>query len=95
MDFQSVFFCCREKRKQDKAAARNKKAEEERKEKAEAAAAAAAQEAAAAEAGGDARKVRQVEKKLMQKQRSKLRSLSASLVSSTSLCTVTAASHLP
>ena len=74
----------REKRKHDKAAARNKKAEEEKRQKEEAAAAAAAQEAAAAEAAADARKARQVEKKAMQKQRSKLRTLSASLVSSKS-----------
>ena len=87
-------FDCREKRKQDKAAARNKKAEEEKREKEEAAAAAAAQEAAAAEAAADARKIRQVEKKLMQKQRSKLRSLSASLVSSMSLCIITATAQL-
>ena len=72
----------REKRKSDKAAARNRKAEDEKREKEEAAAAAAAQEAAAAEAAAEARKTRQVEKKAMQKQRSKLRSLSASLISS-------------
>ncbi len=68
----------------DKAAARNKKAEDEKREKEEAAAAAAAAEAAAAEAATEARKARQVEKKAMQKQRSKLRTLSASLVSSES-----------
>lgn len=72
----------REKRKSNKAAARNKKAEDEKREKEEAAAAAAAQEAVAAEAAAEARKLRQVEKKAMQKQRSKLRSLSASLISS-------------
>lgn len=73
---------CREKRKTDKAAARNKKAEDEKREKEEAAAAAAAAEAAAAETAAKERKARQVEKKAMQKQRSKLRTLSASLVSS-------------
>lgn len=72
----------REKRKSDKAAARNRKAEDEKREKEEAAAAAAAQEAVAAEAAAEARKTRQVEKKAMQKQRSKLRTLSASLISS-------------
>lgn len=72
----------REKRKSDKAAARNKKAEDEKREKEEAAAAAAAQQAVAAEAAVEARKLRQVEKKAMQKQRSKLRTLSASLISS-------------
>ena len=77
-----MFLYCREKRKHDKAAARNKKAEDEKKQKEEAAAAAAAEEAAAAEAAADARKARQVEKKAIQKQRSKLRTLSASLVSS-------------
>lgn len=76
----------REKRKSDKAAARNKKAEDEKREKEEAAAAAAAQEAMAAEAAVEARKLRQVEKKAMQKQRSKLRTLSASLISSECLC---------
>ncbi|DBA66447.1 hypothetical protein WJX79_001146 [Trebouxia sp. C0005] len=74
----------REKRKMDKAAARNKKAEDEKREKEEAAAAAAAAEAAAAEAASKERKARQVEKKAMQKQRSKLRTLSSSLVSSKS-----------
>lgn len=74
----------REKRKSDKAAARNKKAEDEKREKEEAAAAAAAQEAVAAEAAVEARKLRQVEKKAMQKQRSKLRTLSAPLISSES-----------
>ncbi|KAL3137123.1 hypothetical protein ABBQ32_006697 [Trebouxia sp. C0010 RCD-2024] len=74
----------REKRKSDKAAARNRKAEDEKREKEEAAAAAAAQEAVAAEAAAEARKTRQVEKKAMQKQRSKLRTLSASLISSKS-----------
>ena len=68
----------------DKAAARNKKAEDEKKEKEEAAAAAAAAEAAAAEAATKERKARQVDKKAMQKQRSKLRTLSSSLVSSES-----------
>jgi hypothetical protein len=72
----------------DKAAARNKKAEDEKREKEEAAAAAAAAEAAAAEAATKERKARQVEKKAMQKQRSKLRTLSSSLVSSESHLTV-------
>lgn len=78
----------REKRKSDKAAARNKKAEDEKREKEEAAAVAAAEEAAAADAAAEARKLRQVEKKAMQKQRSKLRSLSSSLVSSKCLAPV-------
>lgn len=87
-DFKQYFWPFREKRKMDKAAARNKKAEDEKREKEEAAAAAAAAEAAAAEAATKERKARQVEKKAMQKQRSKLRTLSSSLVSSKSHLTV-------
>ena len=87
-DFKQYFWPFREKRKMDKAAARNKKAEDERREKEEAAAAAAAAEAATAEAASKERKTRQVEKKAMQKQRSKLRTLSSSLVSSESHSTL-------
>ncbi len=66
---------CRDRRKQEKYLARNAAKLEAEAKAAEEAAAAAAAEAAAATAAGEAKKLRQVERKAMQKERSRLRNI--------------------
>ena len=65
----------RDRRKQEKYLARNAAKLEAERKAAEEAAAAAAAEAAAATAAGEAKKLRQVERKAMQKERSRLRNI--------------------
>ena len=70
---------CRERRKREKQDAARAKQEAEQRAAAEAAAAAAAAEAAAAEEAAEARKLRQREKKAMQRERQRLRGLCAGI----------------
>jgi Flp pilus assembly protein TadB len=75
---------CRERKKKEKEEERQRKQEAEERARAEEAARKAAEEAAAAEAAAEARRLRQIEKKATQKERSRLRGLTSGM--GASLC---------